>query len=242
MSEFQLPEIKSKEDLTKLLNYLDEQGFGYFSDYEYHRKKVDKIINNSNKMSINYDNKFKENLYNLNNYNDIKKEAEAYFSKFSPDDKIMELLNDFYLISDTSIRIPYYRPDTKDVIEWVDFRKKYNLKDEFTPGGYISYYNLDKNYLKIQFGQYKDWYFKQLYEYIFNEKCPDWDTKKAGEWLNIGKIEIKFFLKGGAQIKGDIDKFKEYYNKYLFKKHYKTHTDIIKYNNKVTMLKAVERD
>lgn len=241
MSEFKLPEIKTKEDLFKLLKYLQEQGFGYFSDWEYHYKKVDKIINDANKMSISYDKKLKEQLSKMSDYDQIKKEVEAYFSKFSSEDKIMELLNDFYLVSDDSVRIPYSRPDAKDVIEWVKFKKKYNLKDDFIPGGYISYYNLDKNYLKINYGEYKNYYFKQLYKYIFNEEALDWNDKKAGEWFNIGKIEIKLFVNGKIQIKGDIDKFKEYYNKQLYKKHYMSHNDIIKYNNKVTILKAEER-
>lgn len=242
MADFQLPVIKTKEDLTKLLDYLREQGFGYFSDYEYHNKKVDKIINNANKMNISYDKKLKDNLSKLSNYDDIEKEVERYFSQFSPDDKIFELLNEFYLNSDVSIRVPYYRPDAKDIIEWYDFRKKFNLKDEFIPGSHISYYNLDKNYLKINFGSYKEYLFRQLYEYIFNEKCPEWNRNSIGEWINLGKIEIKFFAKGGANIKGDISKFKDYYNKFIIKRHYKHATDIIKYNNKVNIIKGVKED
>ena len=233
--------IKSRDDLKKIIKFLDDNGFGYLSEHELHEKKIAHIISNANTFNIKYDDKLKSNLYKLTNYADIEKEAKQFFTKFNVTDKIKEYIKIFSIQSDASCSTPWTRPDTKDVIAWVEFKKKYNLKDEFNPSTRIYYYNLDKNYIKVSFGSYKTYEFKHLYKLIFNEDCVDFSDKKYGGWINLGKIEIKFFQNGYANLKGDLKKLKEYYYQYIKTKIYND-SHIIKYNDKEEILKGKRND
>lgn len=238
----ELPKIKTKEDLKKLLNYLYDQGFGYFSDWEHHQKKITHIINKNNTLNIKYDKKLDDEMNRLTDYDEIENQVKQYFLKFSPDDKIFELFERFNIQSDDSCSLPSNNyPDIKEIIKWNEFKNKYKLKDEYiNTGGFLSFavYNLDKNFLKIRFGD-ESYHFNTLYKLIFNEEPSD-INKVYGEWQNIGKIEIKKFQNGYANIKGDIKKFKDYYYKYLTQKIY-YHTIII-YNKKQEIFKKIERD
>ena len=226
--------IKTIDDLKQLIKFLDEQGFGYLSEHDLHNKKVDHIISKNNILGVKYDDKFKGNLYKLNNYEEMDKEAKIYFSKFSTDDKIYELINIFYLSDDEGCRVPSYWSDNKEIIEWVNFKNKYRLKEEFGPkSNFVNVYNLDKNYIKIYFKNYGDWDFKKMYKLIFGEECKDFG-KNCGVWQNIGKIEIKFFQNGYANIKGDLKKIKEYYYKNLKNRN---NNMIIIYNGNLEILK-----
>lgn len=231
-----LDSIKTKSDLKDILNFLDKQGFGYISDWELHNKKINHIINKNNTLGVKYDDKLKSNLEKYNNYEDADKEAKKYFSKFGVDDKIFELLNEFYLESDESNRTPYINPSRKDIIEWYEFAKKHNLTDKDTEkigiSKFITFYNLDKNFIKVRFGSYKSWEFKKLYELVFGEEPKEFNEKKIGDWQDLGKIQIKFFQKGTIAIKGDLIKLKEYYYKYLKKERGNT---LIKYNKKMEL-------
>lgn len=231
-----LESIKTKQDLKKVLNFLEEQGFGYQSDWELHNKKIVQIISKNNKLGVKYDDKFKNDLEKFDDYEAADQEAKKHFSKFGVDDKVLEFLKEFYLESDDSKRTPYSRPDRKDIIEWNEFMKKYNITDKDTEkigtGKFVTFYNLDKNFLKIRFGNYKGWEFKRLYQLIFNQDSNEFDEKKVGNWQNLGKIEIKFFQKGTASIKGDLTKLKEYYYNYIKKERSNT---LIKYNKKMEL-------
>ena len=229
-----LDKIKTEDELKQVLKFLEDQGFGYQTAWELHNKKIDNIVSKANTLNVKYDSNLKERLYKLKDYDEIEEEAKNFFTKFTPDDKINEFLNDFYLSTDETVRTPYSRPDAKDIIAWTDFRNKFNLQNDFGVGNHIEYYNLDKNYLKINYGNYKDWEFKRLYKLIFGEECPEFESKKVGVWVNLGKIEIKFFLNGKANIKGDLKKIKEYYYKYLKNRNGNT---IITYNKKIDITK-----
>jgi hypothetical protein len=230
--------IKTRSDLEKILKFLEEQGFGYHSDYDLHNKKIDHIIGKRNTLGILYDTKFKEELYKYKDYEEADKKAKKYFSGFSADDKIFELISSYYLQSDEVCKVPGIRPDNKEIIEWVNFKIKYGIKNEFGEKDYtVSVYNLDKNFLKINFKKYI-WDFKRMYKLIFVEDCKDFDEKYYGSWQNIGKIEIKFFQNGSANIKGDTKKLKEYYYKNLKSKKINI---IIKYNDKLEIINKAEK-
>ena len=192
--------IKTRKELEDIFNSLSDQGFGYFSEYEAHQKKINKIINDSNTLDLNSkeDYKFKEKMQRFNNYEEAKEEAINFFSKFKPDDRISELLNTFYLSDDDKVHTPSYSyPGSKEIIAWVAFKSKYNLKDEFGGGNYVEYFNLDKSFLKIHYGD-EDYKFKQLYKLILGEDCNDfygskYGTKSYGIWQELGKIEIKIY-------------------------------------------------
>lgn len=222
-----MDDIKTYEDLKKVLNSLEQQGFGSFYADVFHRKKVDKIINNENKLNIDYEKQnknLKSSLYDLTNYEEIKKQAANFFSKYSPDDKILEIVQSFFPKPDVEIESPGRSDSNKDVIEWVKFRIKYNLKDneKYISSKYLNLYNLDKNIIKIHFRQYDVWEFRQLYKLLFNEECKDFNSDKiTGEWIDLNKIQIKFYANGNTDIKGDLTKLKEYYFKYLTDKIYR---------------------
>lgn len=233
--------IKNKSDLKQILQFIEDQGFGYIADYELHNKKINGLVSKNNKLNINYNSNIKDKFKNIEDYDEIEKEIQKYFSQFSINDKIKEYIKKFHLVADDQGYTPWNTPNDKDVIEWIEFRDKYKLKDEFSGSREeVRYYNLDKNYLKIHFYGQSGWDFKFFYNAILGEECKEFDEKRVGVYQNIGKIEIKFFAKGGANIKGDLKKFKELYYNELLKDHY-FHM-IIKYNDKIKIYKKENKD
>lgn len=237
-----MEQIKSRKELEDIFKSLSDQGFGFFSDYEAHHKKINRIINEYNTLRVDKeDYKFKEKMYSIDDYEEAKKEAINFFSKFKPDDKIFELLNTFHLSNDDSASTPSYNyPNAKEIIKWMTFKNKYKLNDkDFDGDDTVEYFNLDKSFLKIRYSN-KDYKFKQLYELIFGEECNDFLGSEYGDknydWQNLGKIEIKIFKNGYANIKGDLTKLKEYYYKTINKNRNYVHT-IIKYNGKTEIIK-----
>ena len=227
--------IKTRKELETILKFLSEQGFGYFSDYEPHRRKIEHIINKNNTLNVDSskDHKFRKQMMNLSDYDEAEKEAKTHFSKFKPDDKIYELLNNFYLQNDGVGKTPFGSSrffnisDNKEIILWVKFRTKYGLKDDqYRVGENFYVYNFDKNYIKFNVPEYPDRNFKELYKLIMGEECLDFNNSLYGTWQDIGKMEIKFFQNGTANIKGGINKFKEYYINTL--KNYHNYNIIIK--------------
>ena len=169
----------------------------------------------------------------------MKKKADEHFSKFNASDKITELINSFYIQSDDSASTPSrYSTEAKQIIECVNFKTKYNLTD-FEPGKTIEYFNLDKNQIKIRFGERMGREFKKLYRLIFNEESKDFEENTTGVWQDLGKIQIKFFLKGGADIKGDLDIIKEYQYKFISMPH---RYIVVKYKNNVNIIKGKNVD
>lgn len=230
---FELPYIKTKTDLSKLVKSMRNQGFGYINEFELLNSKIDDIMQKNNKLNIKFDkDKLKNDLNRFDDYDEMNNAANAFFSKFSVNDKIEEFIIKFHIIQDDGCRTPsYYHSNLKEIIEWVNFKTKYNLKDEFGASQHVDYYNLDKNYLKFSFGEYNSHEFKKLYNFIFNEECPDFNQKTAGVWQNINKLQIKFFINGAAYIKGELDKYKELYYQYILKRNYSS--TVIKYNGKI---------
>lgn len=210
-----LKNIKSREDLKKVLKFLEDEGFGYTSDSDFHKKKVDKTISNYNKLNIKYDDHLKNDLSKVSDYDQMEKDAENYFSKFGVDDKIFEIIQKFRFPEDEKAQTPSAYPNKRDIVAWVKFKNKYDLKDDYQANEYFYVYNFDKNFLKFYFPEYSEYEFKRLYELIMQEKCNDnFDSRTFGNWQDLGKIEIKFFKNRSATIKGDIGKFKDYYYKY----------------------------
>lgn len=230
--------VNSEAELKYILDFLEKQGFGYFREWDHHQKKIEKIIRESNTLNVKYNSDFDREMMRLNDYIIVKQKSIEFFSKFNPIDKINELMTKFYIIEDDSCRPPSYSyPSNNDVIKWVQFRLKYNLKDEFEPSDYVKYYNLDKKILKIHYGEHNE--FTQLYRLLYNEECKDFPNK-TGDWFDIGKLEIKFFANGNANIKGDLKPFTDYYYKYLLSKKY--NHNIIVYNKKIEIYKTKRED
>jgi len=243
-----LSEIKNKDDLKKILKFLDNQGFGITSvqhpdDYTLNNYKINKIIDNANILNIkinNRNNLFSE-LSKLNNYSDMVTTANNYFSKFNSKDKIKEFIDIFYIQEDEYCKVPSHTyPGKKEIIEWFNFKTKYDLNDDYNDNVY--YYNLDKNFLKIKFGDNK-YEFEKFYKLLYNEESSEFEHSKYGKniygtWINLGKIEIKFFQTGNVNIKGDLASLREYYYEYLTSKNNNYTNYIIKYNGKIEIIKA----
>ncbi len=77
----------------------------------------------------------------------------------------------------------------------------------------MSVYNLDKNFLKIGFhdsyweNEHK---FTELYKLIYGENPNEWSGKNMGDWQDLGKLKLKQFQNGSANIKGDIKIIREH--------------------------------
>ena len=242
--EFKVPQIKTRKDLVKVFDAIYDQGFGFIGNQDsYHKNKIDKIINKNNTLKLNVPDSFRKTLYDTTDYTEAEKIAINNFSKFNPNDKINEIINDnLSLISDDISKPPDINGDSiNDVLLWVKFRNKYDLNDKdfkdnkVAYGTRVSIYNLDKKTIKINFRDSYD-KFEELYKLIFNEKCIE-IKKSAGDWQNIGKIEIKIFLNNTATIKGDLTEIKEYYYKNLKNKKQHYSSSVIYYNNNKEIIK-----
>jgi len=229
--------IKTEKDLEKIIQYLRDQGFSpRDSDYELHNRKIENIFHKANTLVIKYDDKELYNLRKIKDYDEAEKIAKKYFSRFNVDDRIFEYLQYFYIEPDASIQTPsntYSEANT--IVEWVNFKLKYNLKDVFDGSRRVEYINLDKTFIKFNFSKYKVRDFQNLYALIFNEKSNDFNFNAAG-WQDLGKIEIKTFAKGTAQIKGDLEKIKEYYYNYILSHKY--NATILLYKGKREIFKS----
>ena len=178
----------------RILKRIEDQGFGYISHWDLHNKKIRNAISDANKLSVKYDeNVLQSTLRKYTDYDTMTIEAEKFFSKFSPIDKIKELIQKFSLQSDQTVHTPSRYPSSADVLNWVEFKQKHNLKDIFGSLNQVSYYDLDKNILKIHFYSDNKYEFENFYELIFNEKCSDIKEAKIGEWHDLGKISIRRF-------------------------------------------------
>jgi len=250
-----LSEIRNKEDLKKILKFIDDQGFNinavkYPSDTSLNDYKINRIIDKANTLSVTIPNKEKlySELSKLNNYSDMINAANNYFSKFSSKDKIKEFIDTFYVQEDDIGKVASHSyPSTKEIIEWFNFKTKYNLDDNYNDNVY--YYNLDKNILKIRFGD-KSNEFQKFYKLLYNEDCNkitssrygrklspgEVDDAKFGVWQNLGKIEIKFLQNGNVNLKGDLTELREYNYQHLLERTYGTH--VIKYKGKTEIIKA----
>lgn len=212
-----LPIIKTREQLNMVLKGLDDQGFlSYASDWKAHDRKIETIIRKNNTLGID-EKKFKgeltEKVEKLTNYSEIEKIVSSYFTKFKPDDKINELLDNFYLSPDVVVRQPSTSyPDRNEIIAWVKFKRKYGIKGEPNFNWNVSLYNLDKNFVKVNISS--DYWvtegrFTELYELIYGEVPKGWSAKNKGDWQDLGKIEVKLFQNGTMNIKGDIKDLKK---------------------------------
>lgn len=229
-----LGKIKTEKDLIKVLEYLDKQGFYIGKSYwELHDRKIENIFNSANTLGIKFDEEELRKLKRIKDYDEAKKVAEYYFSKFNSKDKIIELLNNFSIEPEASaFVVSTNSPNVNDVMSWVNFRLKYNLKDIFPYDSNVSkveYVNLDKNFIKINYRTSYRREFEELYSLIYNEKTNEISNKSL-DWQDLGKIQIKLFVKGTAQLKGDLVKLKEYYYNYTIKNRY--NALVILYNGK----------
>lgn len=233
--------IKTEEDLKRVYDLLSDQGFGYQNSWKAHQSKVEHIINSENTLGIKVDSHVKDDNMKLKDYGIIGKNVKKYFSKFNSDDKIFEYINTFRLNHDARGKTPNCsRGEAKEIVEWVNFKNKYNLKDEFGCSDYIDVYNLDTNTIKLYFGEsYNMYEFARFYELLFGEKCSEIE-KTVGIWQDLGKIEIKYFQNGNVGVKGDLKKLKDYYYRDLKKSRHHSHI-VVRYNKKTEILKKIER-
>jgi len=223
--------IKSRTDLKEIFDSLYDQGFGYFKEYEAHNSKVDKIIHEANTQQIKEfeESKLRDRLQKMNNYEEIKEETITHFAKYSPEDKIKELMDKFYIHANEYASVPSYtRPSDVSIIAWHQFKRKFGLTDKnINEYATYKYYDLDKN-LKINFsGTYE---FRKLCELVNGTMPPEIETKSS-DWKNLGDFQVRIFNNGNAELKGNIDKFRERYFNILTKdKH--SENKIIDYKGK----------
>jgi len=211
-----LPIIKTRAQLDMILNGLYAQDFGHYSDWKAHEKKVESIIRQNNTLNIKEDTfmgKLKGDVEKLDTYSEIERISKNFFKKFKPDDKIKELLNSFYLKSESSVRPPSSSsPGRKEIVDWVKFKRKYGIAGEPNFGWSVDVYDLDKNFIKVNISSNYEWEnktkFSELYKLLYGEEPNEWSAKQGG-WQDLGKIEIKIFQNGTMNIKGDIKELKK---------------------------------
>jgi len=225
--------IKNEKELKEYISVLYDEGFGYINEYEFHNKKIDHIIRKENKLNIELKgSELKDLIKNEKDYEKIHTICRNYFSKFNSDDKIFELANRFSLIENDSVSAPYSSPSFSEIKKYVDFREKYGCP-ELHPVTRIYYYDLDKNILKLRFGEYFDRYkFETLYELVYNKKALEF-SNKISDYQNIGEIDIKLYSNGNADFKGNLKPLKDKYYSYFKTKV--NHNYILIYNKEKTI-------
>lgn len=235
--------IKNSDELEIVLKSLNNQGFGYFDDYKAHNYKIERMISYANKLQVDSSKytQYTRDLFKLKDYNEIDKKLQSIFSNFSEIDKIKEFLDTFNIVPNTEFKIPSKNSDEyKKIIDWFNFKTKFNLKDaNFIPDKTLYYYNLDKNTIKIRFKtDYSTSYnFQKFYEILFNKKLDPskkWDNiliDNIGIWIDMDEIQLKIYQNGTAEISGNISQLKKYYYDELSKNTYYNYNIII-YNNK----------
>ena len=236
--------IKNKSELEKVLSFFQEQGFSTGSATSWHDSKIRYIIEseNVNKLNIKFDhqNDFiksddawlttndKEQvlrkLYWVNDYDEVQKIAKHFFSKFTVNDKIDELLKHFSLEEDDTCTIPPVNsePSYSDVDGWYKFRIKYGVDDS---GDFyfrnnhrneVKVFNFDKKSIKISgIKKYEGLHeFRKLYELLYGGTPLNFDIDNKGVWQDLGEIQLKSYKNGTTELSGNIKKFKDYfYNK-----------------------------
>jgi hypothetical protein len=210
-----LKKIKNRKELDDLFKQISDQGFGYLSSYDAHRNKINSITSAANVLGVS-DRGINDLIDNNDTYLNISKKLKKHFSKFSNDDKIIELLNQFYLIADSTVYFPSGTSTKKQILDWIKFKKKYKIpKDPKNQAFNVIFYNFDKNFIKIRDYSYSWRDFKYLYKLLYNKE-PNIDVGNSpgsGKWINLGEIEIKYFQNGTMNIKGNIEKLKKLYYK-----------------------------
>lgn len=235
----EISKIQSLKDLDDLSDNIRKQGFGHIDTYKLHTNKIQSIKTKANKLNID-DRKNIDNLFNNKDlYDDIENKLNDYYSKFNNDDKIKELLNSFYIMSDSTGITPSRNSTKNEIIEWYDFKTKHNIDLEtelnFGTSTYVSYYDLDKSYLKLNYNK-KYYEFNDLY-FLLYDKTPIEELKyseNSSVWKNLGEIEIKLFLNNSMNVKGNITKLKNYFYNDLI--NTKNMSKIIKYNKKIDII------
>ncbi|MCK9415227.1 hypothetical protein M0Q97_01050 [Candidatus Dojkabacteria bacterium] len=235
--------IKNSNELEIVLNSLNDQGFGHFNDDKAHEYKIERMIRNANKLQLDSSKytQYTKKLYDLNDYAEIENKLQSIFSNFSEMDKIKEYLDIFSIVGNTQLKIPNKNDDDyKRIIDWFNFKTKFNLKDaNFLPDKNLYYYNLDKKTIKISYkpDYIQPYKFQNFYELIFNKKLSknkNYDEilrNNIGIWLDLDEIQFKIYQNGTAEIGGNISQLKKYYYEQISKDNYYNY-NIITYNNK----------
>jgi len=242
--EFKVPQINSEKDLDTIFSALYDQGFGYVQNQDrFHKNKIEKLIQKYNTLRVDVPQSFYSDSYKIKNYSEADNVISSHFSKIKPDDKIFELIKSIFSLKfDDRAKLPQLENDNIiEVIEWFKFKERYNLNDKdfksyIHTRSYtnVDVYNFDKKFIKISFGK-DSGQFETFYNLIFNEKCKEVENK-VGAWQDLGKIEIKQFLNGTANIRGDIDKIKEYYYNELITHTFYNNLYIIYYNKNIKIV------
>jgi hypothetical protein len=218
--------IKNKQELKELVDSLEQQKFTpYYEHYEkrvridadyMHTAKVKDMIIKGNIHGIEKYGEYELNkiLEKETDYAVIQKKIKEFFSKFNPENKIKELVGSFTFLSvDIGNPPSNWSPSKKDIIEWYQFKKKWNLKDDKIQREKVIIYNFDDKKIRINSYGHVDSFLK-LYEYVYGKKPLDIRWNSYGIPQNIGDIEIKIFQNDNIEIRGDIDKLKKlFYNK-----------------------------
>ena len=224
-----LRKIKSRKDLETIINDLENQGFGYIQTYKLHQNKINNIKSKANVLNV--EEKDVDSVINNDEtYNTIEKKVKKYFNKFKPEDKIKEYFRKFYVIPDIDIRTPdNFNPSRSEIINWIKFKRKIGIDKEFGGFKYISYYNLDKNFIKLR--DYDNSYmyeFSRLYKLLYGTEPKDVEKPQTGIWYDLGEIEVKYFKNDTMNIKGNIKIIKDF-----FYKNIRQTNIIVKYNKKL---------
>lgn len=226
--------IKNRNDLEVLTKFLEEQGFGYIGYWDMHKKKLQNIASKANTFGVD-----KKIDLSGDDYEEEERKAKEFYSKFSSDDKIKEFISMFHISSDDEGKSPSLHNDNKELIEWYEFKTKFGLKDIYKSWDRITFYNLDKKFIKIRFGS-REYDFKRFYKLVFNEECKnfdaptEWNDKGSGLWQDLGRIEIKIYKNFYCDIRGEgLSKLKEIY----FKDLNDQNSNIIMYNGKMIFTK-----
>lgn len=201
--------LTSISSVKKLIVDLGKQGFtSHYLEHEFICSKMDFLIKQANKLSLSVDHNNlieKLQLKKIDAFQEMETRLAEYFSQFSQQDKIFELMGSAYPCRIAQISVPSAPFGEYAMERYKKELKKYNIREipTKTDGEPIAYFNV----YSLMPG-------KKI-KIVLNGRT---ETLNRLIQLVYGKqvdITINEYRNGNADLKGDVEKLRQCYIKYL---------------------------
>lgn len=214
---------ESKTDIKNLCKELERRGFTCFSmEDKMISSKLDVMVRHGNVIGLNVDTgdiirKF--NLNKIDSFTEIKQVIDTYFSQFTVEDKITELLGKVSLVSHEG-RVPSkHYPSPFEIQKYKDLQKKWGFTEppldaDGVPAQYFRIYDLRPGKKILKVCSSSKYNIAQLLEKLYADKR---------ELLP----ETKEFANGNVDIIGNIEPLRSAYIKYYSNRRHNRHSMII---------------
>ncbi len=201
--------LTSISAVKKLIVDLEKQGFtSHYLEYEFIRSKMDFIIKQANKLSLSVDHNNiieKLQLKKIDAFQEMEIRVAEYFSQFSQEDKMFELMGSAYPCRIAQITVPSTHYGEYAMERYEKELIKYNIKEipQKANGEPVAYFNvyslMPGKKIKIALNGHTGT-LKRLIQLVYGKQAD---------------IQITEYGNGNTDLKGDVEKLRQCYIKYL---------------------------